>query len=243
MNPLGLLSGRVLVGSIFVALLGLFSVIGMPSSERPVKVTLTPLMGTVTLGETFTVILEVESETPVNAFSGQITFDDTSLQVESIKYNTSIADLWVEEPWYSAGAGTISFAGGTTRSGGFVGQGQLLSINFKAVGNGKHLVSLRNTRVFKHDGLGTEVDLDKPLDALFTTDILKEQAITLINTKEDRSVTVIPKDLTFDLNNDGEIGLADTSIFMINLYRYDYRFDFNQDEKVDLKDLNLLLSQ
>ncbi len=243
MNPLSIVSGRVLLGTALLGLLGVYSVIKGPEADNPVKIELTPLVGTITLGEEFTVLLEVESTIPVNAFSGEIGFADDSLEVRAIRYNTSIADLWVEEPWYSAGAGSIKFAGGTTKPGGFIGRGHLLSVTFKAAKAGRHTVSLKGARVFKHDGLGTEALVDQPLDALFTTEAIKNQATTFTNTETKKSVNVIPTGMTYDLNGDGKVGLADTSIFMIKMATYDSKRDFNQDGKVDLKDLNLLLSQ
>ena len=71
------------------------------------------------VGEQFQVRLIVESSVPVNAFAGDLSFNRDVLEVSRIDYNTSIADLWVKEPWYSNGEGTINFAGGTTKPGFF----------------------------------------------------------------------------------------------------------------------------
>ena len=94
------------------------------------------------IGEMFQVKLVVESSVPVNAFSGDLSFNTEILTVERIDYNTSIADLWVKEPWYSNGGGIITFAGGTTKQGGFTGTDTLLTITFTTHKEGQGFIGI-----------------------------------------------------------------------------------------------------
>ena len=116
-----------LLASAFVGFVAVMGFLVLPLTQDHVaQMRIEPIRKTLTTGETFTVEVIVESFTPVNVFAGELSFDTNTLQVESINYNTSIADLWAEEPWYSNGEGTLNFIGGTTQSGGFTGEAILL---------------------------------------------------------------------------------------------------------------------
>lgn len=209
--------------------------------SAPVSVVLEPTSGIRVVGETFVTTLTIESSTPVNVFTGLLTFDPEKLTVQSIDYNTSIADLWAEEPWYSNGEGTINFTGGTTARGGFIGDGTLITITFTAQNPGEAIVRLQDMRVIQHDGLGTEAPLSSPIDAIFSVqnETLKNE--TLFDASLDGPVvTVIPHAPKRDLNNDGKQSMADVSIFMTDLISKNLRSDLNGDSTVNLEDLSIL---
>lgn len=191
--------------------------------------------------ETFTVDLVVTSSIPVNVFSGNLSFNPELLRIEKIDYNTSIANLWAELPWYHNGEGTINFAGGTTKPGGFTGEGSLITITFEALEAGAGKIIIDEARILQHDGLGTDADLAPSIDTIVTvTDAPATQEIlytsgqsaTFLATSEPRST---------DLNNDGKQSIADTSIFMADLATQNERSDFNEDGRVTLKDLSILM--
>lgn len=191
----------------------------------------------VPLGEKTIVTIYVKSSIPVNVFAGEVLFDPAILQVDSISYNTSIADLWAEKPWHSNGAGTINFGGGTTAKGGFLGKGILMTITFNAEREGATRLALRDPRILLHDGLGTDVDVAQPIDTIIT--VSSENKIA--RTVRDTPVTVFETRPSTDLNGDGRQTIVDVSIFLINGFRYNERFDFNLDSSVDLKDLSILM--
>lgn len=202
---------------------------------------LSPTLKTLTLGEIFEVEVIVESKVPVNVFAGDLSFDTSVLQVESIDYNTSIADLWAEKPWYSNGDGTLTFAGGTTQNGGFVGADTLIKITFKTLREGSGSLAISNAQILQHDGLGTSAQLAEPIDAIFT--VQEEQPIANLVQKNTLPSTyaVVETIPTTDLNGDGKQSIADTSIFLMNMRSSDMRFDFNMDGSINLKDFNILL--
>jgi hypothetical protein len=161
--------------------------------------------------------------------------------VKSIDYNTSIADLWAEEPWYSNGTGTVNFTGGTTRTGGFTGTGSLVTITFSTKATGEATIHMEEMQILAHDGLGTSVPVTVPIDVIFA--ISKEQLdfeTRLETSIPGPTLTVIPAPPQTDLNNDGKQSIADTSIFMTDLLKKNLRSDFNQDGTVNLKDLSIL---
>lgn len=238
--------GRVLVASVFAAFLGATSFIIAPLTvETGNRIYISPSEGLLTIGETFEVTIKVDADIPVNVFSGLVTFNNQTLLVEKINYNTSIADLWAVEPWYSNGDGTLEFAGGTTRPGGFIGSGDLITITFKTLGEGEAALMLDNARILQHDGLGTDVELvDNPIDALFTIAPEALEEITIVKEPVQKSfvkvVTAIP---STDLNHDGKQNFPDMSIFMTYLPKQDLRADFNLDGKVNLADLSILMNR
>lgn len=216
------------------AIIAVFSFTGL-SLNKPVDtgITLVTNNSTVTVGSSFTVDVIVSSDVAVNVFAGNINYDQNTASVKEIEYNTSIANLWTEEPWYKNGDGTIKFAGGTTEPGGFVGNGKLMTITFEAENIGRQNLTISNAHILEHDGLGTE------------TNVLNTELFITINTNDVnvamQSVTIFITDSKFDLTGDNKVGLADISAFFTAMFRNDLRADFNNDGKVNTADLSLLL--
>lgn len=240
----GLQSGTIptlgLLASAIVGFLALASVILL--EEEPVSsMRIEPEHLTLSVGEFFDIEVVVVSSVPVNVFAGELRFSKDLLAVESINYNTSIADLWAELPWFSNGDGTLNFAGGSTRAGGFVGEGSLIKVTFKTLGEGEGVVSVYKPRILLHDGLGTDASVSKPIDAVLT---IEQEDKNLIHTESfDGTTYQVTKKLPSpDLNGDGKRGIADVSVFMLNMAKGGERYDFNLDGSVNLKDLNILLS-
>lgn len=95
------------------------------------------------------------------------------------------------------------------------------------------------TRILKHDGLGTDAELSTPIDAIFS---IIPSALTDIKNDTTISVARISTQNSTDLNNDGQTSLADVSIFMIHLALQNLRSDFNNDGSVNTTDLSILLN-
>ncbi len=185
----------------------------------------------------------VSAEVPVNVFAGEIQFDPKVIQVTSIDYNTSIADLWAEVPWYENGDGTLRFAGGTTQPGGFSSTGGLITATFRTIGTGVTALKLHDAVILAHDGLGSEVALGKPLDAVFEIGEEKLAAQAVAKPASQASVVAISAEPpSTDLNGDGKQTIADMSIFMLHIMGTDLRYDFNQDGKVNSADLSIIMS-
>lgn len=233
-----------LLASAFIALIAIFGVSTIPLNRITVsEMRIEPLDAVVEVNKSFDIEIVVDSKTPVNVFAGELRFDPTVLRIKLIDYNTSIADLWAELPWYSNGEGTLTFGGGTTKTGGFKGIDTLIRVTFETINTGKGVISINNPRILLHDGLGTDVELAATNDAIFT--ITNTQANVPAGTQRNQitSYRVAKEVPNTDLNGDGEQNLVDISIFMLNMAGYDPRYDFNLDGEVGLKDLNILLSK
>lgn len=237
--------GQFLVASIIAGVLGVSGFLMTPLvTDFSTNLKIEPEAGVVVKGETFTISLIVNSNQPVNAFQGLLKFDPEILSVESIDYNTSIANLWAEEPWYSNGAGTINFIGGTTKNGGFTGEGTLLEVTFLTKELGEASITLSEATILKHDGLGSKAPLEGPIDSLFIVSNQNQETTILLHTSlPGPLISILTQLPQTDLSGDGKQTIADVSIFMSHIITQDGRSDFNQDGSVDLKDLSILTKQ
>ena len=238
----GYAAPALLAATAFLALASVVGIAIFPMDTKPLaEIFITPDEKIAVIDEIFTIAIVVDASVPVNVFAGQLQFNPQILYIQSIDYNTSIADLWTEEPWYSNGDGTLSFAGGTTQKGGFTGTDTLIEVTFRTIREGSGVIALQEPRILLYDGLGTDVPLTDPVEVLLTvknSDTQKQPVPTPKNT----SFIVAETLPVTDLNNDGKQSIADVSIFMMNIASSEGRFDFNLDGKVNLKDLNILLS-
>jgi hypothetical protein len=235
-------AAQVLLASVIAGIIGISGfLLSTTVIQAPVSITLEPSGGTRVVGETFVTTLEVKSTIPVNVFKGLVEFDPEKLTITSIDYNTSIANLWAEEPWYSNGEGTLTFIGGTTESGGFIGEGTLIAITFTAKNTGHASVQLKDMQVLQHDGLGTEAPLAAPIENVFAVEAATLSKETVFKAAlPGPTVVVVPEAKNRDLNGDGKQTMADVSIFMTDLVSKNLRSDLNGDGAVNLEDLSIL---
>lgn len=203
---------------------------------------LEPDGGVFSVDTTFTVAVVADASTPVNVFKGLLSFDPAHLAIERIDYNTGLIDLWAEEPWYSNGAGTLNFIGGTTKPGGFTGSDTLLTITFKTLTAGEVALTFSEARILKHNGLGSDALLNQPIDSLFVIETLPAPIeVVLDKSSATERITVLTELVSTDLNGDGRHTLADQSIFMTHLVSQNSQSDFNRDGRVTIADLSILL--
>jgi hypothetical protein len=195
----------------------------------------------VTINEPFRVSVDVRSGEPTNVFSGTVQFDPTFLTVTSIDYNTSIADLWAAEPWFSEGDGSVVFTGGTTAPSGYTGNGSLLTITFNPIQGGETNLGIQDVTILRHDGLGTEVNDTTPLDVVFTIEPSQlDNETVLRRSVAGPQVQILQNKPNVDLNGDGVQSAADLSIFMLHLTTQNPRSDFDGNGTVSLRDLSIL---
>lgn len=238
-TPLRLLiAGAILVAGALTASVAL----APHEVEGEASLSLSPQTLTAKIDTPIKLEVLISANTPVNAFMGEVVFDTTLFTVDKIEYNTNLADLWVTEPWYSKADNTIYFAGGTTRPGGFLGKDNLLTIYLSSQNTGETVVGIKNARVLKHDGLGTETILTLGIDSLISF-LAEDQNSVAVETEDiGTEVTITPTLPSFDVNSDGKVSFADVAITMLKLGSTDPRFDFNQDGTVGTADISMLIS-
>lgn len=210
-----------------------------PRMPTTVAMQLSPEIATIAVGDTTDISVVVESPVAVNAFSGEVVFDSNVFEVASISYNTSIANLWVEEPWYNRSDNSVYFAGGTTAPGGFTGRGALLTISLRALQPGDVEVALEDIRILLHDGLGTDAEIQEPLDSVFTA--TGTSSVRYVPPSEPTSALTVRTQLPDpDLNGDGMINFLDISILLTRLGSSDERYDLNGDGAVNTRDFQMI---
>jgi hypothetical protein len=238
LTPLRLLiAGAILATGVFTA-----SVALAPGETEEASLSLSPHKLMAAINTPIKLEVMISSDTPINAFMGEVVFDTSLFSVDKIEYNTDLADLWVTEPWYNKANNTIYFAGGTTRPGGFIGKDNLLTIYLSSQNTGETIIGIKNARILKHDGLGTDTVLAPGIDGIIS--LMKSDPSSTVAEIEDMetSVTISPLLPNYDVNNDGKVSLADIATFMLKLGSNELRFDFNQDGKVSTADLSLILA-
>jgi len=92
----------------------------------------------------------------VNAAEGVIAFSPEKLEVRSISKAPSVFNLWAQEPSFSNTQGRVSFEG-VVLNPGFVGEGTILTITFRAKTPGTAQWSFSSGSILANDGSGTNV--------------------------------------------------------------------------------------
>lgn len=137
--------------------LGICAALLWAASASAATLNVNPSTGVYSVGVPFTVTVRVNTAgASVNAADGQLTFNPKELQVVSVSRNSSVFNLWTQEPAFSNTAGTISFGGGSPT--GYTGaSGVVMTATFRAVGSGTPKVQFKSGSVLAADGQGTNV--------------------------------------------------------------------------------------
>ena len=106
--------------------------------------------------DTFIVKVALDTDLSVNAISGEIKFQSDNLSLVSISKDSSIVDLWIEEPQVIGETNSVSFAG--LILGGYTGKtGEVMSLLFKYKNIVEAVIELSNGSTLANDGYGTEL--------------------------------------------------------------------------------------
>ncbi|KND49195.1 MAG: hypothetical protein AB203_02245 [Parcubacteria bacterium C7867-008] len=135
----------------------LFILLVLPGVSSAATMSLSPSSTSINTGDIVTVRVVVNpTGTAINNAEGIVRFPPDMLKVLSVSKSSSIFPLWVEEPYFSNSAGTISFNGGVPNPG-VSSPGTTLSISFNALRPGTATLSISDSAVRANDGFGTNV--------------------------------------------------------------------------------------
>jgi hypothetical protein len=133
-------------------LLFIFALLFAPLAASAAALQVTSVPVDAGVGNQVEVTLTLMSQTPVNAFSGELDYDPRLLSVRSVSDGNSIVSLWISPP--KDEGGKISFAGLTP--GGYRGpSGTLFKVLFVTKAAGKPQFRLTPLTVLQNDGAGT----------------------------------------------------------------------------------------
>ena len=129
----------------------------VPLLAKAAALYLAPSSQTVYRGDTFIVEARLNTEgKEINTVAADLVFPDL-LEAVDFSEGNSILTLWPKRAAIAA-QGLISFVGGVPQ--GFVGDGLILKVTFKAKESGTALIDLgENSKVLLNDGKGTEATL------------------------------------------------------------------------------------
>ena len=117
-----------------------------------------PSSGNFSVGNILTVNILVNTENAtINNAEATLNFPSGLLEVVSFSKSGSIFSLWVEEPTFSNGAGTLSFNGGLPTPGFNGATGKVLSAIFRVKKAGSASLVFSSAAVRANDGYGTNV--------------------------------------------------------------------------------------
>ena len=199
-----------------------FLIASSPLIPRPACLTLDLEKKLYTRNEEIRVILNIESENSINVVGATISFPQDRLEVVTIEKDDSILDLWAKEPDFSNEAGIIMLGGGTLKTGGFTGKGEIITIVFRAKNIGKARIQVAEAIALAHDGKGTNI---------------------MGPERKNADLHVRKQNLPSpDLNNDNKINMVDASMFYEKIISNDLLFDLNGDGKTNINDMSIILS-
>lgn len=175
------------------------------------------------VGENTHVRLDITTKAQINAVGGTVVFPSEILAIDSIARDTSIIDLWAEEPTFSNVDGTLHLSGGIVPKETTTGDhGTVLTITFRVLKSGKATISLKDGQILAANGEGTNI-------------YSGSNALTLYTRDQGRPSP--------DINDDGVLSLNDVNTLYLKTFRtYDGRYDLNGDAKVNWNDVKFLIS-
>jgi hypothetical protein len=115
-----------------------------------------PSSGYYTVGDTIRTNIVVGSNTSINAVSARVSFPRDLLTLSSISKTGSIISLWAQEPTFSNDTGTANLEG-VILNGYSGASGGIVTLIFKAKGEGQAELKFLNASILANDGNGTEV--------------------------------------------------------------------------------------
>jgi|GEM_PF-932085 len=200
------------------------------------------------VGDVKKIDVAVNARTPINAVGATIKFPQDSMEVLGFTKEKSFFDLWTEETAINEDTGEIHFSGGTTRTGGLMGTGTVLTLTVRAKKSGQSTLYFKDSQVYSADGKGTLLDNDA---RTLTFDVQQQPQPALATISSGATPAQVsaqpqkPLPKSADLNGDGAVNLIDMSIMIIHMMMvpYDQRYDLNMDGFVNISDLSVLLSQ
>ena len=210
-------------------------------TQAPVTLYMTPYdVGKFTLGDVKKIDVIVNAEVPINAIGTTIKFPPDSLEVLGFSKEKSFFDLWTEETAIHEDIGEVHFSGGTTRKGGLVGTGTVITLTVRAKKSGEEKMIFKDPHVYAADGEGSELETESRSLSL----VVENPPASTYVPVTSASAPEKPLPRTPDVNSDGIVNLIDVSIMIMRLVMpYDYHFDLNMDGAINIADISIVLSQ
>ena len=130
----------------------------LPKTTLAASLYFSPASGSYAVGKTFSANVYVSSaDQAMNAAGGVISFPEDKLEITSLTKSGSIIGLWVQDPSFSNGAGTVNFEGIVLNPGFSGSGGKIMTINFKVKSAGSAGLNFSSGSILANDGAGTNI--------------------------------------------------------------------------------------
>ncbi len=139
-----------------VALL-LYSITAIASVEAA-DLSFSPQSQLVEEGRPFVVSIEIDrNDTIINGVAGKMVYPSDLLKVVSVSKNSSIIQMWSQEPDFRTEIGKTSFEGIVLNPGFSGGKGLIYKVSFLPLATGTATVSFSSGNIYANDGEATDV--------------------------------------------------------------------------------------
>lgn len=143
-NLIAVLSGAIfIVAPVFV----------LTAEAATYAISPTPISTSV--GKSFTITVNVDSDKAYNSGGGTLKFDTSYLTASRASKDGSAFSIWTTEPAISGGAGTVNFEGGHTAA--LSGRKKIISVTFTAKKEGSTSISFDKGSIMPADGSGADI--------------------------------------------------------------------------------------
>lgn len=188
---------------------------------------------TIEAEKTFYLDVYAYAHVPVNAVDITVEFDSEVVEVTGIDTGQSVLTIWTQEPVVKSNK--VLLQGGTFRKG-FVNEHKIATINLKAKQTGQSDFKATDVILLAGDGQGTPVAVAEALDSKINLFIYDE------NTAPEEIGVNVELNIITDLDGNGEITLADISMFMSAWGDKSKIYDFNGDGRMTFRDFSIILA-
>lgn len=193
---------------------------------------------------TTSIDVNINAKVPVNALGATISFPKDTIEVVGISKEKSFFDLWTEDTSISEDTGEIHFSGGTTKVGGIMGTGTVITLMVRARAPGTAELKFISVQVYPSDGSGDPLSTATHSISYTITERSEAGVISSSGAAVSAPAIGAPLQVNPDLNGDGRITLVDLSILTFKMLgTYDSRYDLNLNGSVGLDDLSILMAK
>lgn len=173
-----------------------------------------------TTGTAISVTLVANTKNTVNALGGTVTYPHDILAIEKLSKESSVIELWTEEPAYSNENGAMHFSGGIVGKDEALRNAHVITLELRALRPGKATLRIKDGMLLAQNGEGTN----------------------LLGSSEGFTIWVRnPTTPTPDVSGDGTLSIGDINATYRATFRgYEERYDVNHDGRVNWSDVKYL---
>jgi len=179
-----------------------FAFLSVNNTAEAASLYFSPSSGSYHAGENFTISIKVKTDLAINAIEGVFSFPTRYLEVMRLNKNSSIINLWIQEPSFSniGDFGNVSFEG-VILNPGFTGSaGKIIDIVFQVKNKGAVELELLKTAILANDGLGTNVTtLDGKAEFILLAEKIQPEEEKIPSEPAVQQPIIILKEITQEL--------------------------------------------